>query len=527
MTQHASPRWPASKIYIEGLPKEQREKKIEQLCWTYPTWFFELWVEFEGGPLILQPFQIDYLLDDSRFKITNKTRQAGGSLQLSLAKFFKAYTQRNYRCDIVSINLKEAADKIRYIKSFYETLPKRYRAPLEVDNALSIGFHKGTSNRSIVNSLAASAGIRGNKKDVVFDEFAHIVGADELFRSALPAIIRKDDLGVDLVSTPRGKHNMFGEIWLNEPDPKGKQSYNMFSRHQFIWVDVPKFVKSGKYEEARHVWKYEYEENMNRMEELVDKYASDELMLIVNMYPWEWFLQEFCGVLLDDTLAVFSWDLITQCLHPPFSELEDQHDDRAPLEPWLERPDGNTNDVVMGADFGKSGETNDKTSIQIVERCDDGTLRHRFSKNLARRNFPDFPAQAEEIARIATAFRVDKIEADATGLGLGIVPLIQRLVPWANVVENEFNNTMKTEMVMNMKSLMEQGNLWIMEDEKQLQAEIHGIQRTPLPSGKDRYHGEPHDDMFWAMALAVKDGSYKHFAMYTIDSLLSSMREGA
>ena len=496
----------------------------------YPTWFFELWVEFEGKPLVLQPFQIDYLLDDSRFKITNKTRQAGGSMQLSLAKFFKAYTQKNYRCDIVSINLKEATDKIRYIRSFWETLPKSVQAPLEIDNALSIGFHKGTTNRSVINSMAASTGIRGNKKDIVFDEFAHIAGADELFRAALPAIVRRDDLGVDLVSTPRGRHNMFAEIWMNQENVKGKKPYNMFSRHQFVWVDVPAFVVEGKYEEARHKWYHDFEQNINRMDELVEKYASDILNLLRDMYPWEWFLQEFCGVILDESTSMFPWSVIDACLHPPYSFIDDNGtihtDPREPLEPWISRPDGNFSDVILGVDFGKSGESNDKTSIQIIEKCDDGTLKHRFSKNLTRREFSDFPAQAEEVARLASLFRVDKIEADESGLGLGIVPLIRRMLPSMVVNGYEFNNSIKAEMVMNLKSLMEQQKLWLLEEEKMLHAEIHGMQGTPLPSGKIRYHGEPHDDMFWALALACKDGAYKHFAMYTIDSLLASMREG-
>src|SRR5690606_18751495 len=120
-------------------------------------------------------------LDDSTFKITNKTRQAGGSVQLALAKFFKAYTRKNYRCDIVSINLREATDKIKYIKMFYETLPKKYQIPLEVDNALSIAWHKGKANQSVINSLAASSGVRGGKKDLVFDEFAHIPKVEDIF----------------------------------------------------------------------------------------------------------------------------------------------------------------------------------------------------------------------------------------------------------------------------------------------------------------------------------------------------------
>lgn len=518
MTQHSSPRQIASKVFIEGLPKAERDKKLEQLAFTYATWFFELLVEFEGKPLVLEPFQIDYLIDPNPLKITNKTRQAGGSMQLAMAKFFKAYTTPNYRCDIVSINLKEATDKIRYIRNFYETLPKKYQIPLEVDNALSIGFHK-RPRTSMINSLAASAGIRGNKKDIVFDEFAHIEGADELFYAALPAIIN-GDLGVDLVSTPRGRHNMFADIFLNEPNQRGEYAYSDFSRHQFIWVDVQRFVTD--YEGVQKRWYIDYEQNMNRMDELVDEFGSPKLKLLRMQYPLDIFKQEFCGVFLDDTYSVFPFSLVDKCLKGSVGSAEGPEGiiyEEEYLEPWYDkRPEGNTNVLIMGVDFANTGS--DKTSIQILEKTKDGKLKHRYSRNLDKSKFSDLPAQAEEIARVAVMFEVNKIVADNTGMGQGVVPLIKRMIPSVHIEPVDFNTTNKEQMVVNLKLLMEQGDVWIMEEEKQLQAEIYSIQADQLPSGKIRYHGEPHDDMFWAFAMAAKEGTYKHFAMYTIDSLV-------
>ena len=259
ISTHASPHWTSSKVYLEGYPREQRERIFDALVWKYSTWFFEALVEFEGHPLVLEPFQIKYLLDDSQFKITNKTRQAGGSVQLALAKFWQAYTKQNYRCDIVSISLPEAADKITKIKGFWETIPKKYQIPLEIDNALSIGFHKGKSKMSVVHSRAASGSIRGARKEIVFDEFAHIREAENLFRAALPAIMN-GNLGVDIVSTPRGRRNMFGDIWANEVDTeKGIKPYDMFSRHQFIWLDVKRFVTD--YDKVQQLWYEEYQQD--------------------------------------------------------------------------------------------------------------------------------------------------------------------------------------------------------------------------------------------------------------------------
>src|SRR5687767_333281 len=120
LTQHASPRWLASKTYIDQIPEDRRDRVLEDLALAYPTWFFELLCEYHGEPLILEPFQLKYLLDPSMFKIVNKTRQAGGSFQVSMAKFYKAVRNHSYRCDIISTNLREATDKIKYIRDLHE-----------------------------------------------------------------------------------------------------------------------------------------------------------------------------------------------------------------------------------------------------------------------------------------------------------------------------------------------------------------------------------------------------------------------
>src|SRR5574339_177594 len=138
LTQHASPRLLASKIFIDSIPERERDRVIEDLCLAYPTWFFELLCEFQGKPLVLDNFQIEYLLDDSMFKIVNKSRQSGGSFQVAMAKFYKSIRVQGYRCDIISTNLREATDKIKYIRDLHETLPKSWRPPLTLNNALSI-----------------------------------------------------------------------------------------------------------------------------------------------------------------------------------------------------------------------------------------------------------------------------------------------------------------------------------------------------------------------------------------------------
>jgi phage FluMu gp28-like protein len=497
---------------------------IEELAFTYPTWFFEILSELEGKPLELEDFQIRYLLDESTMKVTNKTRQSGGSMQLALAKFFKAYRNPAYRCDIVSINLKEATDKIKYVRNFWESLPKRYRIPLTIDNALSIGFHKGM-RLSVINSLAASAGIRGGRKDVVFDEFAHIMGAEELFHSAAPAIMN-GNLGVDLVSTPLGNLNLFAKIYNNEPNEFGDLPYNGFSRHQFIWLDVKRFVTD--YEKVQSLWYgEELNQDMGHMRELVMAYGTDKLKMFYYMYPWDQFKQEFCGAFLSEVDQFFPNELIQKCLRGTVGTATDGKTVYREefLEKWHERPKDNISEVFIGIDFGESDKESDKTSIQVLERdYETGRFLHRYSEVLDKEKLPSFPAQARYIADLIKRMRPTKVACDETGLGRGIVPLLREYVPEFQLEGVNFNTQSKEAMVMTLKTLMEQDMIWLQADDIKLQGQIRNIRRDVMPSGIFRYHGEPFDDMFWALALASRGGAYTEFAMYSIGSSSSSHR---
>jgi phage FluMu gp28-like protein len=288
------------------------------------------------------------------------------------------------------------------------------------------------------------------------------------------------------------------------------------------------------YEAVQHKWYVEYDQDLSKMEELVVDYGSPKMYTTYTTHPWDYILQEYCGQFLDDTYALFPYSVLEKTFKEDISKIKKRLNDEEQefigdednyLDSWnerTERPDEHDNYLVMGVDFGKSGHNNDKTSIQIVEKNGD-MLLHRYSRNLSRLKFPDLPSQAEEIARVAAGFRVNKIVADGGGMGIGVVPLIQRMVPDRKVESVEFSNTNKEEMIINLKSLMERGKIWLMGSEQELYHELHNMRAVQLPSGSLRYEGEPHDDMVWALALAAKEGTYKHFAIYTIDTLLKGL----
>jgi phage FluMu gp28-like protein len=502
------PRWVGTKKYFGEFPtKKEQDDAIEYLCRTYPVWFFEVLAELEGKPLVLERFQIDYLNDESRFKSTLKTRQAGGSMIVSAAKFWRAITHEYYRCDIVSSSLKEARYKIKYIKDFYDTIPIKWRPELTIDNSLSIGFHGGV-RLSEVNSLAATSGIRGGRKDIFVDESAVVPKYDEFYTSAMPATIRGEGQ-FEQVFTPLGMSGKSWEIHTNQLNDKGKPGYDNFSRHEFGWWQVTPFSKNV--DEATKRWEIDYDKDFAMMELLREEFATDDLATVIDGMTIEEFHQEFCARFVDEGEAYFSWKLINDAsVHSEEQyslnlKTGKEFSLELPYEPlWKSRPE-NANEVFVGIDFAEGKSGGDSTSIQIIERYPDGNLRHRAWFDLDyKTGYQGLDNQINYITNyIIPTFRPDRVRVDATGMGIYVKDTLVK--KHGHLIDPvPFSHQSKEEMVTNVKACLETRKLLLCKDNKALAAQMHGIKRTSTPSGNWTYSGDKHDDMFWALALAVK-----------------------
>jgi len=497
--------------FFSNIPQSERQDVIDQFCLKYPVWFFEWLTSIEDNPLVLENFQISFLNDEHTFKIVNKTRQAGGSLIVAAAKFWKAYRNEYYRCDIVSINLKEARGKIKYIYDLWETLPLRWRHPLVTNNSVAIAFHQG-SRKSEVNSLAASAGVRGGKKDIFFDEAAHIEKFSDLYVAALPATIRGKGC-FDIVSTPLGRQGKFFDIYENE---SGK--YDNWSRHQFFWFDVSQFCDDiyG----AREAWINEYEQNYTYMPLLFDKFANDRLKEIASELTQEEFNQEFCCEFVDESMAYYPWEMILKCAKPD----EPQKDgDTEYVAKWFTRPESaHDSEVYIGIDFAEGKVGGDETSIQIIERTRDGDLRHRAWFDLSYTSgYNNFDKQMHFISEeVINKFKPSRVRVDGTGLGIKIAEDLR--LKYGGLIEAvNFNMQSKAEMALSLKGVLEKQTLWLNQDNKRLLGQIHNLKRTVTASGNMTYAApsgkQNHDDMFWALALACKDLNKSKFRILTLN----------
>lgn len=505
------PRWSGLGAALENYPDPKaRRAELEKFCHFYPTWFFEVLTEVPGKPgqrTVLETFQIKFLNDKTRFRISNKTRQAGGSLVLAMDKFWKAYSQHGYRCDIISVSRRDAQDKITYIRDFYLSLPQKWRAraPLAIDNTEHIAFHNGRY-KSEIRSIAATSGVRGGSKDIVFDEAAHILNLDELFKAALPATVRSEVYGADFVSTPNGKLGKFYDI-ISDPI-----QFKQFSRHEFGWWDVSFFSKDVHLAHQR--WTQEYDRNPSMLRVLYDEFATDALRLNVDSLTEEEYQQEYCGIFIDESSAFFTYDLIDRNRKHDEPQYEGHKDY---VEHWTARPKGNEYDVFFGIDFAEGRKGGDSTSIQIVERRGD-TYHHRAWFDLDHKNgFDTFDAQLREIGRLIHQFRPQEVRLDETGLGRALAADIKKNYSGVtHVMPITFTNALKEEMALNVKNLLEKEQLTLQFENQRLRGQLHNLQRRISEHGNIQYEGKPHDDMFWALALAVKGATRTGFRILTL-----------
>jgi phage FluMu gp28-like protein len=143
-----------------------------------------------------------------------------------------ATTRTSYKANYVSINQDEASDKIAIARNLYHSIPDELKdvglkPQLYTDSAYELAFH-APPHVSILHSQPASSAIRGGRKDIYFDEFAHIRDAAKLYQAALPAISRGEGR-MTVISTPLGQSGLFYDICVDV------DAYPGYSRHSVPW----------------------------------------------------------------------------------------------------------------------------------------------------------------------------------------------------------------------------------------------------------------------------------------------------
>lgn len=433
----------------------------------------------DGQPFRLEPYQVRFLNDQSTFRLVNKSRQIGFSTVIGAEAVQRAATRPAYKANIVSINQKEAADKIEIAGNLYHSIPDEFKEsdpvlkPVLWTNANDeISFHRPPITSSII-SQPASAAVRGGRKDIYFDEFAHIRDAVKLYRAAMPAITRGDSR-LTIISTPLGQSGLFYDIASNV------DAYPQYSRHAVPWWECSAMVRPELYEEALAI-----AASIEGSEERVLKYGTDKLHVIYNGFGGDLigFQTEYEATFADEATAYFTWDLIVNCTD---SELP-------VLREWNPNYESEGN-ISIGVDLAKE---RDQTVFTVIEHTEDGNAKVLFTRNTQE----PYNDQFEYLKTLIIASKATRVTIDQTGVGQKFVEDAKRLIPGVNIEGIVFTNAKKEQWATRFKGDMQTGRVsW--PNIPDLRRQIHGIKRTKTEANFYKFAGKA-DDYFWSLMLGL------------------------
>ncbi|MCB0232500.1 MAG: terminase family protein, partial [Anaerolineae bacterium] len=179
-------------------------------------------------------FQIAHLLDDSTFRVEDKSRQIAWSWLVAAEGVADALLDKRDSI-YVSINQEEAKEKIRYARAIIEALRPDIRRGIRLvrDNELGIELRNGAR----LSSLPARPPRGRARSNVYLDEFAHVQRDKQIYTAALPVISKGGRLRVG--SSPMGASGSFWEIF-KEP----LRTYPGYNRKSTPWWEVYSFSRN-------------------------------------------------------------------------------------------------------------------------------------------------------------------------------------------------------------------------------------------------------------------------------------------
>jgi len=423
--------------------------------------------ETKGQPTRLEPYQINYLNDLSKFRVVAKSRQIGFSWIIAAEGLHKIITSRGKKVNYVSINQKEAADKIVYAKQFYHSIPAQsgFRVPIYTNAEYEFSLHDHPNTSYLVSQPASSA-IRGGEKDVYFDEFAFIRDAAKLFDAAMPATTRGNSR-LTVVSTPLGQSGLFFDI-VND-----RQRFPEFTVHTVPWWECS-IMSIDPAESTALAVDFDTDARVKR-------WGSPSIQAIFNNMGLDSFQQEYECSFADESVNFYPWGLIV-------ANVDDT------LNQMLYVPDLQYN---IGIDVAKKI---DKTVV-TVSASDEETGVKTIYKTFETQD--DYSKQVEFFKGLIKDIKPVRVTIDATGVGAVLAE--QLTAEFGGIVEAvTFNLQNKERWSTAFKGDLQMNRVRFPR-KRELLAEIHSVERKKSEAGNYLFRAREgqHDDYFWSAMLSL------------------------
>ena len=397
---------------------------------------------------LLLPYQREWVLDQSRFKIWLKSRQIGGSLAAAFEVVADAIASGSDWI-ILSAGERQALEFMekvhRVAQIFADAIEQKTGNPYQPETKASqIRF---PNNARILALPANSSTARGYSANLVLDEFAFHENPEDIWRAVYPIITNplRGQLKLRVISTPAGMNNKFYELWNEGSD---------FKRHKTSVYDA---VEQGL--------------------------GLDIDELKTNLADPDGWAQEFECAFMEHAAQVFPIELIRT--------VEDPAASFGPYETRTPNP------LFVGIDIGRR---KDLTVAWTLERVD-GVLWTREILVLENTPFPEQEAiLAERVARARY------IAIDSTGMGGPISEHLAKRLGDYKLDAVNFTNDRKRELFSRAKKAFQSQTVRIPNHPK-LRDDLASIQRIVTPQGLVKFIAartkDGHADRATALALAM------------------------
>jgi phage FluMu gp28-like protein len=424
------------------------------------------------------PYQKRWILDASRKRLMEKSRQIGISLTTAYDLVQKTSRRGNkYDAWVSSRDELQAqlfgadcAHWARLLHSKAAKIRERYIDTTEKITAQVLPFKNGRAIYSLSSNPNAQAGKRGRR---VFDEFALNAENRLLYAIGQPGTLWGG--GMDIISTHRGTGNFFHEL-VQEIKEKGNPKG--FSLHS---VTIVQAVEEGLLEKLKAKWR-EADPGDDRLKWSNDDFLQSLRKECADEESWQ---QEFMCQPGDDNVAFLSYDVIARCEYGP-----DEH--------W-EGELSQCKDLYAGVDVGR---THDLTVIWVGEKL--GEVR--YTRRVICLENATFETQEKVLYEILALPNLQRCCIDQSGIGRQFAERAIQKFGKYRVEGINFTSQVKEELAYPVKAGLEAGSIRLPND-KFIRSDLRCIRKTATAAGNLRFDGERskdgHADRFWALALWV------------------------
>jgi phage FluMu gp28-like protein len=410
------------------------------------------------------PYQVKWLLDESRMKIKEKSRRIGMTYVQSYEDVRDAAKQED-PLDIwfSSADQSAALEYILYCAKWTKLLKVAgdYLGEIVIDSENDIKAYTieyATGKR--INALSSNPkAFRSKGGKLVLDEYAFHKQPEELWKAAIPVITW--GFPVRVLSTYNGKGNRYYR--MVEDAKKG----NKWSLHTTTIEDA---VNQGLADKiaGRTLTAAERQAFIAECREI----AGDE----------ETFQQEYMCNPIDEATAWLTWELIVSCEHEEAGN------------PLLYQG----GPCYVGMDIGRR---RDLTVIWVLEKIGDVF----WTREVVKMKGKSFLEQDMELARIFSQYNVMRLCMDQTGMGEKPVEDAQRLYGTSRVEGVLFNGPVKQTLATVGKQRFEDRQTRIPADRATRESH-HSVRKMMTVAGNPRFDADRsevgHADEFWAHMLA-------------------------